>query len=250
LDKLPSVIELDGRTAAYELRQLFPEKKKVFDNPKPTQLVDKILSYATNRASIVLDSFAGSGTTAHSVMNLNVKDDGHRKFILVEGENYVDELTRERVARVQSGVPDAKAEPVQSGLGGSYTYCTLGDPVELDKVLSGETLPPFDGLGSVLFHMATARAFDPAVMREEDFYLGTVEGQHVWLIYKPDLDWLKSPDAALTLKAAKEIAATDPDALHLVFAPARYVSQKMLAEQNLPVEFVPLPFALYRIDRS
>lgn len=136
------------------------------------------------------------------------------------------------------------------GLGGSFTYCTLGDPVELDKVLSGGTLPPFDGLGSVLFHMATARAFDPATMRKDDFYLGAVEGQHVWLIYKPDLDWLKSPEAALTLKRAKSFAETDPDARHLVFAPARYVSQKMLAEQNIPVEFVPLPFALYRIDRS
>ena len=74
--------------------------------------------------------------------------------------------------------------------------------------------------------------------------------QHVWLIYKPDLEWLKSADAALTLSRAQAIAATDPGRRHLVLAPARYVSQKMLAEQNLPVEFVPLPFALYRLDRS
>ena len=136
------------------------------------------------------------------------------------------------------------------GLGGSFTYCTLGDPVELDKVLSGEALPSYDGLGAVLFHTATSRALDPADIREADFYLGTVSGQHVWLIYKPDLDWLKSPDAALTLARAKQFAATAPDARHLVFAPARFVSQKMLREQNLLVEFVPLPFALYRIDRS
>lgn len=250
LDKLPSVIELDGRTAAYELRELFPERKKAFDNPKPTQLVDKILSYATTKDSIVLDSFAGSGTTAHSVMNLNAKDNGNRRFILVEGESYADELTRERVLRVQQGIPGTESGPMETGLGGSFTYCTLGDPVELDKVLSGETLPSFAGLGSVLFHMATARAFDPSAMREDEFYLGATEGQHVWLIYKPELDWLKSPDAALTLKRAREFAASDKDAKHLVFAPARYVSQKMLAEQNIPVEFVPLPFALYRIDRS
>jgi adenine-specific DNA-methyltransferase len=98
--------------------------------------------------------------------------------------------------------------------------------------------------------MATSRALDPAAAREEDFYLGVTEGQHVWLIYKPDLDWLKSPEAALTLTRAKEFAATDREKRHLVFAPARFVSQKMLAEQNVPVEFVPLPFALYRIDRS
>ncbi|MGE8136317.1 site-specific DNA-methyltransferase [Novosphingobium subterraneum] len=249
-DKLPSVIELDGRTAAYELRQLFPEQKKAFDNPKPTQLVDKILSYATRRDSLVLDSFAGSGTTAHSVINLNAKDGGQRRFILIEGENYADELTRERVARVQSGVPGAEQEPFRSGLGGTFTYCTLGNPVELDKVLSGETLPPYAGLGAALFHMATNHALDPSAVREDDFYLGATEGQHVWLIYKPDLDWLKSPEAALTLARAKAFAASDPGKRHLVFAPARFVSQKMLAEQNIPVEFVPLPFALYRIDRS
>lgn len=136
------------------------------------------------------------------------------------------------------------------GLGGSFTYCTLGDPVELDKVLSGETLPSYTGLGAALFHMATNHALDPAVIREDDFYLGATEGQHVWLIYKPDLDWLKSPEAALTLARATTFAATDPTTRHLVFAPARFVSQKMLREQNIPVEFVPLPFALYRIDRS
>ena len=136
------------------------------------------------------------------------------------------------------------------GLGGTFTYCTLGAPVELDKVLSGESLPPYEGIGAALFHMATNRALDSAMVREDDFYLGAIEGQHVWLIYKPDLDWLKTPEAALTLKRARAFAETDPDKRHLVFAPARYVSQKMLDEQNIPVEFVPLPFALYRIDRS
>jgi len=250
MDKLPSVIELDGRTSAYELRQLFPDRKKAFDNPKPTQLVDKILSYATKKDSLVLDSFAGSGTTAHSVMNLNAKDGGQRRFILIEGEGYADELTRERVMRVQRGVPGAEQEPFRSGLGGTFTYYTLGDPVELDKVLTGETLPSYAGLGAVLFHMATNQVLDPATVREEDFYLGATEGQHIWLIYKPDLDWLKSPEAALTLARAKAFAATDPDKKHLVFAPARFVSQRMLAEQNIPVELVPLPFALYRIERS
>jgi len=278
-----------------------------FQTPKPVELLSRILKIAAaNEEAIVLDSFAGSGTTAHAVLEANKRDGGNRRFILVEMEDYADKLTAERVRRVINGYAftgtqrtellrdkltwtklknaDKLTEAVEAienlhgheydaikktvkdgelivtgekavedkteGLGGSFTYCTLGDPVELDKILSGETLPSFDGLGSVLFHMATAHAFDPATMREDDFYLGTVEGQHLWLIYKPDLDWLKSPEAALTLKRAKDFAATDTDARHLVFAPARYVSQKMLSEQNIPVEFVPLPFALYRIDRS
>lgn len=278
----------------------------VFDNPKPTKLIQKIISLIPKSNALIMDSFAGSGTTAHAVLERNKRDGGSRQFILVEMEDYADSLTAERVRRVVKGYDFKgtqktelhrerlnwrtltkaadlvhKVDGVENleahrfdkirkeikdgelivtgektvtkraeGLGGTFTYCTLGEPVELDKVLSGKTLPSYAGIGGVLFHMATSRALDPAAMREKDFYLGATEGQHVWLIYKPDLGWLKSPDAALTLTRAKAFAATDPERRHLVFAPARFVSQKMLAEQNIPVEFVPLPFALYRIDRS
>ena len=136
------------------------------------------------------------------------------------------------------------------GFGGLFSYCTLGDSVELDKLLNGESLPPWEALGAMLFNMATNRALDPEAVREADSYLGEADGRHVWLIYRPDLDWLKSPAAALTLARAKGIAAAAPNQRHLVIAAARYVSQKMLAEENIPVEFVPLPFALYRIERG
>lgn len=277
-----------------------------FPFPKPIELIQFILSIFERKDFLILDSFAGSGSTAHGVLAANGLDGGSRKFILCEMEDYADSLTAERVRRVISGYKyqgkqasellrqkvtwsrlrkaDKLLESVEAienlhgheydrikkevkdgelivtgeksvteraeGLGGTFTYCTLGDPVELDKVLSGETLPPYAGLGAALFHMATSRALDPAAVREDDFYLGATEGQHVWLIYKPDLEWLKTPDAALTLSRAKAFAANNAEKRHLVFAPARYVSQKMLAEQNIPVEFVPLPFALYRIDRS
>jgi adenine-specific DNA-methyltransferase len=283
---------------------ILPEED--FPFPKPIELIDFLLSLFERDDLLILDSFGGSASTAHAILNKNKKDGTNHRFIIAELEDYADRITAERVRRAIKGytfsgkqktellrqnitwtrlrnadkltktvaaietlhgheydaikktvkngeliVTGEKAvEEKTEGLGGSFTYCTLGDPVELDKILSGETMPSFDGLGSVLFHMATAHAFGPAAMRQDDFYLGTVEGQHLWLIYKPDLDWLKSPEAALTLKRAKDFAATDKDARHLVFAPARYVSQKMLAEQNIPVEFVPLPFALYRIDRS
>ena len=280
-----------------------------FDTPKPVRLLSKILAIATSESSVILDSFSGTGTTAHAVLEANKRDGGNRRFILVEMEDYADRLTAERVRRVINGYaftgtqrtelmrekitwskmknsgklrkltdaveaienlhsqeydrikPEVKngelivtgeksvAERAE-GLGGSFTYCSLGDPVELDKVLSGDTLPPYEGIGTALFHMATNRVLDPETVREEDYYLGEAEGQHVWLIYKPDLDWLKSPEAALTLARAKAFAATDPEKRHLVFAPARYVSQRMLTGKNIPVEFVPLPFALYRIERS
>ncbi|MER8460319.1 site-specific DNA-methyltransferase [Mesorhizobium sp. M1300] len=274
-------------------------------SPKPLEHVVRAIQLAVGKEGIVLDSFAGSGTTGHAVLEANNRDDGNRRFILVETEDYADRLTAERMRRVISGyafegsqrtellreslnwrmlqkaealvhkvdgienlhgheydritkqVKDAElivtgersVEERAEGLGGSFTYCTLGDPVELDKMLTGEALPSFSAIGAALYHMATNRAVDPAGMVEADFYLGETESQHLWLIYRDDREWLKSPDAALTLKRATAFAEARPGKKHLVFASSRFVSQKLLDEQKIPVEFVPLPFALYRIER-
>ena len=77
-----------------------------------------------------------------------------------------------------------------------------------------------------------------------------MDGLHIWLIYRPDCDWLKSAEAALTLTRAREFVAVEPEGEHLVFAAARFADRAILDEENLPVEFAPLPFALYRLDRS
>ena len=74
-----------------------------FPTPKPTSLIERILQIATNKDSIILDSFAGSGTTAHAVLNLNKADNGNRKFILVELMDYADKITAERVRKVAVG---------------------------------------------------------------------------------------------------------------------------------------------------
>ena len=72
----------------------------VFDSPKPYQLIERVLQISTNPNDIILDSFAGSGTTAHAVLNLNKQDGGNRKFILIEMEDYAETITAERVKRV------------------------------------------------------------------------------------------------------------------------------------------------------
>jgi adenine-specific DNA-methyltransferase len=304
-----SVLFGNNQDGKKEIVQIFSEESNIFQTPKPTMLIERILSLVTQPQAIILDSFAGSGTTAHAVLAANKKDSGDRKFILVEFEEYADNLTAERVRRVIGGyrfkgtqreelmrksltftdlkkstkllhdiagleniyghqfdnidkkVKDGEliVEGVKAvterveGLGGSFTYCTLGEAIEMDRMLTGECLPSFQQLGALLFHMATNEAIDPAKVHEMadgHGYLGESASFHVWLIYKPELDFLKSRDSALTLTKSKEFAAQKPGKRHLVFAPAKFVSQKVLDEEKVPVEFAPLPWALYRIERS
>ncbi|SDO57258.1 site-specific DNA-methyltransferase [Phyllobacterium sp. OV277] len=294
--------------ARKRLRELLPELdgQDATITPKPVTLITRVLQIATQKDSLVLDSFAGSGATAHAVLEANKRDGGNRKFILVEMEDYADRLTAERVRRVINGYdftgtqktellrenlnwrtieqPNSLVDRVQGienlyghqfdkikkeikegelvvtgeksyaertdGLGGTFTYCTLGDPIELDAILTGESLPSYEALGSVLYHTATNHTLDGSTFNESEFYLGLNGDRHVWLIYRADLEWLKGPDAALTLNFARRIAAAHPDQDHLVFAASRFVSDKLLKEEGLRVEFIPLPFALYRIERT
>jgi adenine-specific DNA-methyltransferase len=84
---------------------------------------------------IILDSFAGSGTTAHAVLDLNKEDGGNRKFILVEMEDYANNITAERVRRVINGVPESKN--FKEGTGGTFSYFELGPAIEMESILKG-----------------------------------------------------------------------------------------------------------------
>ncbi len=101
-----------------------------FDTPKPSTLIQRILQIASDKDSIILDSFAGSGTTGHAVLKQNAEDGGNRKFILVEMEETIAQtITAERVRRVAMGYQDAKGKAV-AGLGGGFQFCRLSkDPL-------------------------------------------------------------------------------------------------------------------------
>lgn len=124
------------RKAKYELKKIFSENKTsdLFPTPKPYQLIEYILKLSTDKNSIILDSFAGSGTTAHAVLNLNKADGGNRKFILVEMEDYAETITAERVKRVINGYGD------HEGTGGSFEFCELGEPVFNDDGYLNENI--------------------------------------------------------------------------------------------------------------
>ncbi|HZJ79439.1 MAG TPA: site-specific DNA-methyltransferase, partial [Dysgonamonadaceae bacterium] len=89
--------------AKREIKMLFPQSKLPFETPKPTTLMEKILSLRNDPNAIILDSFAGTASTAHAAMNLNKRDGGNRKFIMVELEDYAEDITAERIKKVIQG---------------------------------------------------------------------------------------------------------------------------------------------------
>ena len=122
--------EYSSRAGGLSLAEVLPEVGRSFPYPKAVALITDLLRIGAPGADdIVLDSFAGSGTTAQAVLALNKEDSGNRRFILVECEGYADTITAERVRRVIGGVPGARDRALREGLGGSFAYCELGDPL-------------------------------------------------------------------------------------------------------------------------
>ena len=217
--------------------------------PKPTELVKFVLERSTNEDAIVLDSFAGTGTTAQAVQALNVEDGGNRKFILIETENYADTITAERVRRVIQGVPKAKDEALKNGLGGSFTYCDLGDPIDMESFFGDSgSMPAYDQLASYIAYTATGEALGKAPKKPaKDWFIGEVGGVRLHLIYKPDGDFMKSHQAALDMETVKTIAAGNKSGKpSYVFAAAKYMGQSELT-RDYDMTFCQLPYAIHRI---
>jgi len=233
--------------ASNELKAIFGVKD-VFDNPKPTELVKFLVRYTTHKDSIVLDSFAGSGTTAHAVLDLNKEDGGSRRFVLVECEDYADKITAERVRRVIKGVPGAKDEKLKNGLGGSLSYFELGDPIEMESILTGSKLPSYIDLGRYVFYTATGDEFLPDKVNEDKHFIGESKDYEVYLFYEPDIAYLKS--TALTLEIAKGLGEYTGKK-KLVFAPTKYLDlndSELLAKHGLKgIEYCQLPFEIYKL---
>lgn len=98
-EKLSSIIELDGRIGSYDLKDIFPVSQRLFTNPKPYRFLDSFLHFVLKKQDIILDFFAGSGTTGHAINKLNEEDNGNRKFILVQ----IPELTDEKSEAYKAG---------------------------------------------------------------------------------------------------------------------------------------------------
>ncbi len=233
-----------NQDARKELKELFSDVDFPFETPKPVSLIKQIIKIATNENDIILDSFAGSGTTAHAVLELNKEDGGNRKFILVEQEDYANSITAERVRRVIKGVPTAKSELLKKGTGGSFSYFELGATIEMESLLRGQNLPSFTEFARYLFYTATGEEFNEKNIDTKTGFIGESKNYEVYLFYKDDIEWLKQN--ALTLDRCKALPKFKGKQ-RLVFAPAKYVDDYTCLEYR--IDFCQLPYEIYRLNR-
>jgi adenine-specific DNA-methyltransferase len=238
-----------NQEATKELNDVLGELS--FDSPKPSRLLRRIFRLVTESegSDIILDSFAGSGTSAQAVLQLNKEDGGNRRFILVQmpydntdderaGKNIARDITRERVRRVIEGVGDKVP-----ALSGSFTYATLSD--EPLQGYYGMIRPgtPWDELASYVWQAETMTAFDPAKSDPKTGRLGQMGALAVYLFYTPQPDNSLSLNAGMLKELAQETATTlilyceklwvDADALRLWARDQKKVVQARLLPTQL-----------------
>ena len=193
--------------------------EQIFVTPKPVELLKRIIRLSGEENEIILDSFAGSGTTAHAVLELNKEDGGNRKFILVqqpfdtkenekEKFNICEKITRERVLRVAKGYsystrkgvdatppshspgdeaspPRGKTEKV-AGLGGEFAYARVGERLMGEYRDLGGKLPDYEQVARYVYFTETSQNFDAKQMNKATGKIGEWQGTSYYLLYSPD----------------------------------------------------------------
>lgn len=155
--------------------------KAVFDYPKPVRLLQRIFKLAASPNSIILDSFAGSGTTAHAVLNINKQDGGNRKFILVEMGDYAESITAERVRRVINGY--GEGNKAVEGTGGGFSFYELGDALLINGMLNPNAAE--EKIRAYVYYTETRCAL-PAASENEKYLLGVHENHAYYFYYEAD----------------------------------------------------------------
>ncbi|MFZ4536154.1 site-specific DNA-methyltransferase [Propionivibrio sp.] len=171
--------------AKKELLELvdFETSDDVFITPKPTRLIQRILQIATDQDSLILDSFAGSGTSGHAVLKQNAEDGGARRFILVEMDEHIAaSVTAERVKRVANGYTNAKGAVVD-GLGGGFQFCRLSaEPLfTADGQIRSDV--SFVQLAEFVWFAETGSGRPPDASEALSPLLGVHEGRAIYLLY-------------------------------------------------------------------
>ena len=214
-----------------------------FATPKPTRLIERILQIATNPGDLVLDSFAGSGTTGHAVLKMNAaaEEAEARRFILVEmDEKIAPDITRERVKRVAEGYKNAKGEMVP-GLGGGFRYVRLGDELFDEHGRINEPKVRFADLARHVYFSETGEPLPKERISAKTPLLGVHHGRAVYLLYNGILKD-KSVDGGNVLTAATLEHLPAHDGPKVVYAAGCRFSKTRLEREG--ITFKQTPYAI------
>ena len=211
------------RRAASELKELFGEAP--FETPKPVDLIKRIIEISCEDNDLILDSFAGSGTTGHAVLNLNSEDGGKRKFIMVEMEDGVaKDITAERVKRV------IKKYDYQDG----FEYCELSKPLFNEKGHIEEECD-FDQFATYIYFTETQTNIDRAKVDKN--FIGELNETEFYLIYK------EKGKNILDKGFLKKLR--DTETKKVIYADNCTVDEKILGEYNIVFKQIPYEVKVY-----
>jgi len=242
-EKQKTVVDLlldwgDNQDSDKEIIELFGSKK--FDFPKPVKLIKNLIASVQDDECIILDSFAGSGTTGHAVLELNKEDGGNRKFILLQmpeatkaepKKNICKEITRERV----------KLAIEKFGYKSGFKYYRLGIPLDAETMLAGQ-LPTYNQFAKYVYYLCTGENLEAEnKIKEKDFYVGEYGKQAIYLVYKQDYETLTR--LALNLTLAEKIKEQQPGKKRIVYAPSCFLDEEYLTDNQ--IEFVGIPYSLF-----
>ena len=206
--------------------------KVTFDTPKPARLIERVLTIATSPDSIILDSFAGSGTTAHAVLNMNKADGGNRKFILVEMMDYADSITAERVKRVIDGYGESKK--AVEGTGGNFSYYKLGPVLLLPDGNLNEEVGP-QRIREYVYYMETKESLPTEQPEDEPYFMGLCRNTAYYFYYERE--------SVTTLDHAFLATIQTKAEGYTIYADLCAIPQETLRKHNITFKKIPRDIA-------
>jgi adenine-specific DNA-methyltransferase len=234
-EPLRSVFYKDGRGATLELESILG--KDAFPFPKDVDVLCTLLSLHNKPDAIVLDSFAGSGTTAHAVLKLNKQTQGNRRFILVETLDYAENITAERVRRVIQGYGEGKKRV--AGLGGGFSFYTVGERLLQEDGL----LNPAAGLPAIRDYVAWTEgipigqcvALDSTTPEgraaHSPYWLGEAHGTGLFFVWEEDR--ITTLDLALLSQLVRRPGR------YLIYADQCALGEDFMRRHNITYKKIP-----------
>ena len=221
--------------------ELFDEGKDLFNAPKSVDLIKDLINVSTEENDIILDSFAGSGTTLHAILDLNNEFGSNRQCIMVQmkedskdepNKNICKNLTRERVKRAIE----------KYGYDSGFKYLKVGIPIDPEYMLDG-ILPNYVQFAQYVYYLCFGENLEEAdKINQVKHYVGKKGNQAVYLIY--DNDFEKLTRQALNLSIAEQIVYHRPNTRRIVYAPACFLDDEYMEAKQ--IEFVSIPYNLFQ----